>query len=163
MSLRDASKTNLVDRLSKLAGVTLDPATLTLSAPLALSGDSSGLNTQVKVTALSTSPYQGSARYKYNRLKLDDLPGLMLLPLRVSMIDPTTVYGLLPVILKQTGLNFSEADLENASIVSKLDGSRTLVLKAKSTSLVWQGSCTLTLGNLPLFSGLFSSDVLNWS
>lgn len=163
MSLRDDSKTNLVDRMSKVAGVTFDPATFTLSQPAALTGDSTGKDTQVKVTALSTAVYKGLARYKYNRLDLAALPGLMGLPLRVSTDDPTTVYTLFDLIKAQTGLNFSTADLENASIVTSTAGVRTLLLKAKATSLVWQGSCTLTLGNLPNFSALFADDILNWS
>lgn len=162
MALREDSKTNFVGALAALGGVTITPATVALSTPKALTGDADGKDTQLKVTALSTSGFRGSAIYKYKRLKLSDLPGLLYQPLRVSPDDPQTLYDLFALIRKQLGINFSTDDVEDATVVTTGDG-RTLKITAKAGSLVWQGSCTLTLGNLPNFSALFNSDTILWS
>lgn len=162
MALRDDSKTNVYSALSTLAGVALTPAIVTLSPPKAISQDPNGKDTQIKVTAVATANYRGSGTYQYKRLKLEDLPGLLYLPLRVAADQPQNLYGLLTLIRQQLGINFSTDDVEDASIVTQGDV-RTLKITAKAGSLVWQGSCTLTLGNLPNFAELFNSDIILWS
>ena len=162
MSLRDDPKAEVIALLSKLGGVTFPADTLSLSAPKVLVDDVSGKNTAVRVTALANSAYRGDGVYRYDRIDLGNMVKLFAYPVPLSLGAYTTLYQFIDNLADMTGVSFSTADVEDASLIEGEEYT-TVLLKAKPGSYRFIGQGTLALRGLPSIRTAFISDTIIWS
>lgn len=118
-------------------------------------------NTKLRVTARPGNTfYTGFADVFYNRMDMSQLASFN--PFLVSMPPGISILTVLNTIRDQYGVQLTTDDISDATTVDKNgDGAFTAVtLTAKSTSLSWTGSVTLTFGGLPNISTAFVSAIL---
>jgi hypothetical protein len=118
-------------------------------------------NTKLRVTPQPGNTFYSSfADLFYNRMDLQFLASFN--PYVLSMAPGISVLTVLNTIRDQFGIQLTTDDINDATTVDKFgDGSATSVtLVAKSTSLSWFGTVTLTFGGLPDISTAFVSPVL---
>lgn len=114
-------------------------------------------NSEVWVIAGASSTFKGRTKVYFNRLNLADLANFKMVP-QQSVAD-YNLYDIFDTIRNQTGITFTQADLEPAVVVDT--GTQLqILLKAKTGSLGFVGEYTLRLKNYPDISTVFTSNVL---
>lgn len=161
MALRDDAKVDVLGYIGKLGSITLAPETLILSRPAALTADASGKNTAVKVTMLDTASYAGTGVYKYDRIDLANMVKLFAYAVPVGQAN--TLYDFIDRFKSLTGINVSRDDLDDSPVVENADGSTTVLLRAKATSLRFTGEGNLAIRGLPSIRTAFTSNTMLWS
>lgn len=165
MDLRQGSKTSLLLQLATQYGITVGDVTKwQFSPPTALSGDASGLNTKIKLTALTGNTGHTQFRsFKYNRTDLAEFKRNYTQAQSLSLTGVTRVYDCLAWILKATGVLLSTADVQDADVTDNGDGTFTIPLTASPTGIFWIGSCQITTGKLPSISKAINPAYFDWS
>lgn len=113
----------------------------------------------IRATTKESYQYRGTEVVSYRRLRLDDLPGLLLKPPRVNPKE--TLYELLQDLADALGVKMTQEDVEDSEIVT-VDGSYLVDLVAKPDSYGWIGQCTLEFTDLPPLSIPITSTELRW-
>ena len=165
MDFRQGSKISLLTQLNAMYTLVIGNVALwQFSDPVALTGDASGMDTKIKLTALDgNTTYSGNRTFKYNRLSLATLKSNYPTRPTLPLSGVARVYDCLPYLLKTTGILFSQADLEDADVVVGQDGLITIPLTAKATSILWSGSTQIVSGGLPHISLAITRPYFDWS
>lgn len=121
----------------------------TFGVPQALSGTWQGQvtsrNTGVRITAKTSSPYQGTRLITFDRLNLNDWTPENFPGLKCAAYNVTTVASLFPMLQYWNGVQFGADDIEDGPLVDNGDGTKTATLVAKAGSLGWIGQATITV------------------
>lgn len=167
MDFRQGSKVSLLLQLSAFHALVVgDPAYWTFSPPVALAGDDpSGENTKVKLTALRpNASYLGKQIFKYSRIQLADLqinlPDQLRFPLPETVTSTYEAFGFL---VQRMGVLFSADDVEDLPVLDNGDGTMTIQLVAKPTSLMWLGATNIITSDLPPISMAIDPPAFDWS
>lgn len=159
MSLYQNSQDDLSAILSAAAGMTIASGDYTVAAVRAtVAGDNTTFNTKAAISALGSGNYTGNTTVFYNRLDLGALTNFS--PYLQTAAPGVSVYTLLTTLLNQYGIRFTTDDLVDHSTTDNGDGTVSLVLEAKSTSLGWINSVTVKFASSPGLSSLFISTTL---
>jgi hypothetical protein len=132
----------------------LTPELVTFGAPVAQAGNANG-DTNITMTAAAGSGYSGNVSLNYNRVPMSSIPGAK--STVYTQGSATKISDLIPEINATYGINLTADDYEDAALPvfpNQPHDSLPFTITAKSTSLVWEGSLTLTLDNndVPLTS-----------
>ena len=136
-------KTLLLDKMSKLLGVTLtvDNCTLGNVKPYTLAG--SDRNTSVEVT------HAGVVHIiNYNRLDLNVLANRPR-PHGIYLDHKPTVYEMIPILHKYLGFNVFVEDFIDRTVDDEGDGMYSLLLEASPDSIRFTGSIEIFFRDLP--------------
>ncbi|MNQ00184.1 hypothetical protein D3C85_128270 [compost metagenome] len=160
MSLIQGAKRDIVSTLNRESKVVLDYAGLIIGKP-ATTGSGALPETKIRITALPTYAYRGTQVITYDRLRLQELPGLMYTVPRMPPLG--TLYELLPWIADQIGILFTTDDLSDAPVVVNAQGDYSVSLVAKPLSHGWVGSCVLNFTDLPPISLAITNVDIGWT
>ena len=147
------SLTDLINQINAANGTSFAAANLSFSDPKVVSGTWQGLssdrNSAIRATGVGPT-YQGNVVVLYDRLdlgQLANLPGIQ----NLAVNNPSTTYDILPDLYYYTGIQFTEADLQDLPI-TLTDGAGQVQLSADPNSIGWQGSVMLNVvaGGTPI-------------
>ena len=159
MSLYQKSQGDLAAILTAAAGVTIAPTDFTVVGVRAtVAEDNSSFNTKLALQATTTGSYQGQTYVFYDRLDLGSLPNFN--PYKLSVAAGVNVYDMLSTLRNQYGIRFTTDDLVNHATVDNGDGTYSLLLEAKSTSIGWFGSGTVLFAGQPNLATAFMTTTL---
>jgi len=163
MSIYLESKADLAAMLSVAAGVLIAASDIQTGNPKVTTADEKtqfSRNTRISVGFLESSTVGTSARVVYyDRL---DLAPLAKANLHGAKVSPgSNLAAMIPVIRNYTGAVLTADDLvEHSAVLNDTTGVITFQLEAKSTSLGWYGSGTLTFEGAASIETAFSDDRL---
>lgn len=167
MDFKQGSKVSLLLQLATQHGITVgDPAHWIFSPPVDLGdADPSGKNTKIKLTAIRPNPnHLGFRTFTYNRIDLDFLA--INLPNHIPRKLPEeiqTTYQAFDFILKQVGVKLEASDVEDLPVIDNGDGSKTIQLVARDSSILWIGAANINTSDLPNISLAISPPSFEWS
>jgi len=149
MSYQSVSVVDLLAGLNAKNATTFTLNDVEFSNPVPVSGtwkDQTTLrNTGIVVGAKAGGQFKGRKSIVYDRLKLNDLNGTNLKGFTLTGYGVTSAHGLIPWLSYWNGLHFTTDDIEDTAIVDAGDGTRSVVLTAKTNSIGWIGSVTLNI------------------
>lgn len=157
------SLTSLLGYLNAKNATTFTLDDLVFSTPQVINGTwrevANPHNTAIRVSAKPGGTYQGTTVVTYDRLKISDLPKL--LGFKFNADHPQTSLDLLAPILHYQGIQFSTDDIESTPVTDNGDGTYTVTLTAKATSVGWVGSQVFTFsqGGSSLDAALTQADL----
>lgn len=165
MDFRQGSKMSLLLQLQASHALAIGAvANWTFSAPSALTGDPTGFDTKIKLTAGEAhATYAGFRTFRYNRIDLEALRLSSPANPTLSLSGATKVYDCFPYLLKAMGILFDQNDLEDGNVVDNGDGTFTIPLVAKSTCILWKGSWQYKTGQLPHISSAITQPYFDWA
>lgn len=124
----------------------LQEADLTFSNPKVVAGTwlegVTSKNTAIQLTAKPSAAYQGSNIYKYDRLNLASLASIA--GVQIKADNPSTTWDVLKSLEYYSGVRLTQDDVEDLAIVND-NGTLSAVLSAKTTSIGWIGSVSITV------------------
>lgn len=156
MALIQDSKADFVLALNREGATALSETGLVFSPVAPMAGDKA----KVRVTANADYTFRGTKVIEYQRRDLALLPGKF--PVYPRMEPKSTLHALLPG-LRDAGVLFTTADLDDAPVITREDGLYEVQLTAKSGSLAWFGTGKLVFQNLPHISLAIKDFNLTWS
>ena len=154
MAIMDFSVNSIITAINAAnSGLGLTLAEVQLSAPrikdATWQGETLSGNTLIRITPNSSSKYTGTTVCGYDRLDLSVL--YTLLGGVVRMPDTVTkVSEAIPYFDAIYSLTMRTADFVEGNLTDNGDGTRTMVLTAKSDAIAWIGTATFTVRNAPV-------------
>jgi hypothetical protein len=137
---------DLVQSINAANGTSFLTTDLSFGAPKETSGTWQGTSTDrnsaIKASAASAA-YQGSKVILYNRRDLSQLANLP--AVKLGVLNPSTVWDILPSIRFYLGVPLLQTDVSNDPITLNSDGTGNVTITALSTSPGWIGTVTLAV------------------
>jgi hypothetical protein len=153
-----APQTILLNLINGCNGTSATLDQIQFGIPTALTNSVSGNNTQVKVTPLSGTGWDGDVIFTYNRIDLSVVAGVN--TTQFSRGASLKISDLVPEINAAYGINLTAADFVDGPLptfAGNADVFETFMLTAAPGSLIYMGALELVL--LPTYNEYF--DVMN--
>ncbi len=125
---------------------------ITWTDPVDATVNGSDDNTMITITATDASPYTGSRDIYYYREDINNILSTKKAPISVG--SASTLYGIIDNLNEVFGVYFTQDDLVNVAIPAYPGAGEPwiITIAAKSTSLLFKGSCSYDLNGQTIFA-----------
>lgn len=147
MSYQSASLVDVLAAINAANSTTFTLNDLTFSAPTPVSGSwqsqTTARNTGINITAKPGVTFKGHTSIVYDRLDFAALTPVHFPGLTVTGFNADSAHDLIPMLTYWNGLHITTDDIEDTPLTDNGDGTRNVVITAKSGSYGWIGSVTM--------------------